>query len=66
MQRIYPWLAYTAFAVCLVGIVAWPLWSDNDLWFFAFGAIAAVVMVPVVLVPGLRAIVGAMHRPDKR
>lgn len=49
-------MAYWAFALCMVGSVAWPLWSDSDLWSFAFAGLGFAVVLPVVLGPALRAI----------
>jgi hypothetical protein len=40
----------------MVGGVAWPLWSDNDLWMIFFGFVGAAVIIPVVLWPSIRAV----------
>ena len=56
VNSVLAWGAYGVFALCLVGMVAWPLWSDNDLWAFLFAAVGLAVLLPVVLGPSIRAV----------
>lgn len=56
MSAFWAWVSYGVLAMCLVGGVAWPLWSDNDLWMIAFGAIGAVAVIPAVVWPSIRAL----------
>jgi len=56
MSRGWVWAAYILFSLCLVGCVAWPLWSDSDVWALGFGALAVLVISPVVLGPAIRAV----------
>jgi hypothetical protein len=49
MRSALTWAAFVVFALCLVGMVAWPLWSDNDLWSFFFAAVGSAVLFPVIL-----------------
>ena len=56
MGRVLKWAAFFVFAMCMVGMVAWPLWSDNDLWSFLFAGIGIAVLLPVILVPPIRAL----------
>jgi hypothetical protein len=60
VPRWIVWIAYVVFAGCVVGAVAWPLWSDNDAWMLAFAAAGVVFMLPVVLGPPVRAILDAL------
>lgn len=64
------WAGYSAFALCMLGSVAWPLWSDNDLWIIRFGLLGAVVIAPVLFLPALRALretfAPAPSRPGQR
>ena len=41
MKNVWVWTAYTLFALCLISSVAWPLWSDSDLWMLGLAALAA-------------------------
>lgn len=59
MRSVLTWAAFVVFALCLVGTVAWPLWSDNDLWMFFFGAVGIAVLFPVILVPPIRELLKA-------
>ena len=54
MGRVLKWGAFFVFAICVVGMVAWPLWSDNDLWSFLFAGIGIAVLFPVIFVPPIR------------
>lgn len=58
------WAAFIVFALCMVGVVAWPLWSDNDLWSFLFAAIGIAVLFPVILVHAVRSILAAFSSSD--
>lgn len=64
MARVLTWAAFIVFALCLVGVVAWPLWSDNDLWSFLFAAIGIAVLFPVILVPPIRSVFKAFSSSD--
>lgn len=44
----YPWLAFGFVGVCLIGSVAWPLWSGSIAWPIAFGVVATLVIAPVI------------------
>ncbi len=45
MNKGLVWSAYVLFALCLIGSVAWPLWSDSDLWMLGFGALAVIILL---------------------
>jgi hypothetical protein len=49
------WTAFVLFALCLIGSAAWPLWSDGDLWMLGFGALGAIIILPVIVWPAIRA-----------
>jgi hypothetical protein len=61
----FAWAAHIVFGLCLVGLVAWPLWSDSMVWVVPFSLVAIVVMVPVVVLPGLRALRDVMKGADE-
>jgi len=48
MRRLVPWAAFNAFSLGMVGAVAWPLWSDNDLWSVLFVAVGIAVLFPLI------------------
>jgi predicted lysophospholipase L1 biosynthesis ABC-type transport system permease subunit len=64
MRSRYAWVAYGVVALCLVGLVAWPLWSDNIAWVIPFSIVAIAVMVPIAVLPGIRAVRDAMRASD--
>lgn len=64
MKKGWVWASYAAFALCLIGSVAWPLCSDSDLWMLGFGALAVLVIAPVILGPPARAILSAFRSDD--
>jgi hypothetical protein len=58
------WTAYVLFALCLIGSVAWPLWSDSDLWMLGFGALAVIIILPVILWPAIRGVMKAFNMKE--
>lgn len=64
VNSVLAWGAYGVFALCLVGMVAWPLWSDNDLWAFLFAAVGLAVLLPVTLGPSIRAVRAAFSSSE--
>lgn len=64
MRNGWVWAAYGLFALCLIGSVAWPLWSDSDLWMLGFAALAVLVIVAVIFGPPVRAILSAFRSDD--
>lgn len=64
MNRGWVWAAYGIFALCLIGSVAWPLWSDSDLWMLGFGALAVLIIAPVIFGPPVRALLLAFRSND--
>jgi glucose dehydrogenase len=65
VSRMPACAAYGVFALCLVGMVAWALWSDSDLWAFLFAAIGIAVLLPVILGPSIRAGRAAFSSPSR-
>ncbi len=68
MRSALTWAAFVVFALCMVGMVAWPLWSDNDLWSFLFAAVGIAVLFPVILGRAFRGVRDAFSSssPDGR
>lgn len=64
MKKGWVWAAYGLFVLCLIGSVAWPLWSDSDLWMLGFGALAAIIILPVVLWPAIRGVMSAFDMKE--
>jgi hypothetical protein len=64
MNKGWVWAAYILFALCLIGSVAWPLWSDSDLWMLGFGALAVIIIFPVILWPAIRAVMSAFNMKE--
>lgn len=65
MKKGWVWAAYGLFGLCLVGSVARPLWSDNDLWMLGFGALAVIIIIfPVILWPTIRGVVSAFDMKE--
>jgi glucose dehydrogenase len=64
VNRGLVWTAFVLFALCLIGTVAWPLWSDSDLWGLGFGALAVLILFPVVLWPPIRADIEAFNMKE--
>ena len=59
MRKRWVWAAYDLLALCLVGSVAWPLWSDSDLWMLGFSALAVMIILSVILWPAIRGLMSA-------
>ena len=66
MRKGWVWAAYGLFALCLIGSVAWPLWSDSDLWMLGFGALAVIIIFPVILWPAIRGLKSAFDMKEPR
>jgi hypothetical protein len=67
MKSRWAWAGYVLFALCLLGSVAWPLWSDNDLWMLSFAALGAIVIFPVIFWPVTRSLTSLFEgRPRGR
>lgn len=66
MRSARTWAAYVLFALCLVGMVAWPLWSDSDVWMILFAAVGIAVMFPVIFGRSIRAVLDAFLSSDPR
>ena len=64
MNKVWVWAAYGLFALCLIGSVAWPLWSDSDLWMLGFGALAVIIVLPVILWPAIRGLKSAFNMKE--
>lgn len=65
MNRAWYWASYVLGALSLIGSVAWPLWSDNDLWMLGFSALAGVILMPFVLWPALEAMRAVFSSSNK-
>ncbi len=57
------WLAYSIVAACLVGSVAWPLWSDSTWWPVGLGVVAALAIAPVIFANAIGGVWNALRRP---
>ena len=67
MRRLVTWAAFSAFSLCMVGAVAWPLWSGNDLWSVLFVAVGVAVLFPLILARVIRGCLKAFSpAPDRR
>jgi hypothetical protein len=64
VNKGWAWTAYSLFGLCLIGSVAWPLWSDNDLWMLGFAALAVVIMLPAILWPAIRGVMSAFDMKE--
>lgn len=65
MRSRYACAAYSVFALCMVGAVAWPLWSNNIAWVIPFIIVAVAIKVPIVVLPSVRAVREAMRPSDQ-
>jgi hypothetical protein len=65
VSQVWAWGSYGVLALCMVGGVAWPLWSDNDLWMIFFGVVGAAVIIPVVVWPSIRGLRDAFSSSEE-
>ena len=63
-RKTIVWIAFVLFALGLVGSVAWPLWSENDLWAQALLGPPSVLLLLVIMWPVIQGLRDAFDDSD--